>query len=413
MNGQSATAGEDHTFNVTLPYGTEITSDTISVIPADEKAKVSALKADTDDNSKWIFTVTAEDGQTVENYTINITFTPVDSALTVEPAEDTLTYGDELEIKVTPGIAAANALTTVPNTVELYNGDKLLTSATVNDDGSYTLTYDTQQKGLTIGSNTLTVSFSGNGGLNPSTAEVTVTLETANVVAQLDGMTSKAYDGTTNAPEGLSIALIGVLEGDDVTAIGTIAYDTKDAGTGKTITANDITLSGVDEKYYYLYVSSASAQTGSITAAVLSGTLTITGAAQYDQILTANYTRVNDEQVTYQWNRGGQPITGATGDTYTLTKEDIGQEITVTVTATDNNHTGSVTSDPVTVTNSSTTIYYALHFNTNGGNEIPSVVQESGAGMDLSEYVPVRDGYTFTGCPEGTGNFHDQPVSGA
>mgnify|MGYP005782435555 FL=1 len=46
---------------------------------------------------------------------------------------------------------------------------------------------------------------------------------------------------------------------------------------------------------------------------------------------------------------------------------------------------------------SSTTIYYALYFNTNGGNEIPSVVQESSTVMDLSKYVPVREGYTFTG----------------
>ena len=45
----------------------------------------------------------------------------------------------------------------------------------------------------------------------------------------------------------------------------------------------------------------------------------------------------------------------------------------------------------------SSTIYYALHFNTNGGDKMTSIVRESGTVMDLSEYVPVRDGYTFTG----------------
>ena len=45
----------------------------------------------------------------------------------------------------------------------------------------------------------------------------------------------------------------------------------------------------------------------------------------------------------------------------------------------------------------STTIYYALHFDTNGGENMNSVVKESGTVMDLSEYVPVREGYTFTG----------------
>lgn len=62
--------------------------------------------------------------------------------------------------------------------MELRKGDTVLTgTTTVNDDGSYTLIYDTQDKGLTIGSNTLTVSFGGSGSLNPSTGEFTVTLE--------------------------------------------------------------------------------------------------------------------------------------------------------------------------------------------------------------------------------------------
>ncbi|MGI6007585.1 MAG: InlB B-repeat-containing protein [Ruminococcus sp.] len=46
---------------------------------------------------------------------------------------------------------------------------------------------------------------------------------------------------------------------------------------------------------------------------------------------------------------------------------------------------------------SSSTIYYALHFDTNGGNRISSIVRESGTVIDLSEYVPVQEGYTFTG----------------
>lgn len=351
VNGQPATVSEEENkFSVTLPYGTEITSDTITINLADEKATVSNPQADESDNSKWAFTVTAEDGQTVENYTINVTFTPVASTLTAEPTEDTLTYGDELEIEVTPGIAAANALTTAANTVELYNGNKLLASTTtVNDDGSYTLTYNTQQKGLTIGENTLTVSFGGDSGLNASTATVNVMLSKKDVTPELDGTFSKTYDGTTNAPEGLTIKLNGVLNNDKVTATGTVAYNIDDVGTGKTITANNIELTGDDAVYYILTHQTATNNGGEITAAALGGNLTIAGTAQYGQTLTAKYTPVHDEQVSYQWNRGGQPITGATSDTYTLTAEDIDKTITVTATATDSNHTGSVTSAPVTV----------------------------------------------------------------
>lgn len=283
-----------------------------------------------------------------------VTTLRADSTLKVEPDEDTLTYGETLTITVTPEQTAANGINTqtAQNAVELRKGDTVLTgTTTVNDDGSYTLIYDTQDKGLTIGSNTLTVSFGGSGSLNPSTGEVTVTLEKANVNATLDGTTSKTYDGTTAAPAGLTIVLTGVQEGDDVTASSSsITYDSADAGDNRTITANGITLTGADAAYYSLISETASVETGSITAATLSGTLTITGTARYGQQLTASYDPVHeDEAVSYQWRRGGADIPSATGETYDLTAEDVGAEVSVIATATDGNHTGSVTSSPVTV----------------------------------------------------------------
>ena len=280
---------------------------------------------------------------------ITVTTERADSALTVEPSSTELTYGDTLTITVTPEQTAdTNTLNTLEDTVELYIGNKLLVANA--GQGPYTLIYDTKEQDLSIGENILTVSYGGSGSLNPSTAQVTVTLETRDVTATLDGTTSKPYDGTTAAPEGLTLALPGVLEGDTVTVTGTIAYDTKDVGTGKTITASNLTLTGNDARYYDLAANDIVENNGSITAADLSGTVTITGTAQYNHQLTASYDPVHDdEQVTYQWNRGDQPISGAIGSTYTLTEADIGKSITVTATATDSNHTGSVTSTAVTV----------------------------------------------------------------
>ena len=283
---------------------------------------------------------------------ITVTTDRADSALTAEPSSATLTYGETLTIKVTPSIAASgiNTLTTAEGKVELKKGETVLASATEADaDGSYTLTYDTKKKGLAIGSNTLAVSYGGSDSLNPSTATVNVTLEKRMISASLTGTATKPYDGTVAAPDGLTLALPGILEGDTVTVTGTIAYDTKDVGTGKTITASNLTLTGADAGYYYLVSGGVSANNGSITAADLGGTLTITGTAQQGRTLTAGYVPANDEQVTFQWNRDGEPISGAAGSTYTLTGEDVGCEITVTATAADPNHTGSVTSDPVTV----------------------------------------------------------------
>ena len=280
---------------------------------------------------------------------ITVTTERADSTLKVETSSTTLTYGETLTIKVTPEQTAdTNTRNTLENAVELYIGNKLL--VTDAGQGPYTLIYDTKEQDLSIGENTLTVSYGGSDSLNPSTATVNVTLEKKEINASLTGTATKPYDGTTNAPAGLTIELTGVLDGDDVAATGTIAYDTKDVGDNKTITASNLTLTGADAGYYNLMSNDIKENTGSITAAALGGTVTITGTAQYGQQLTASYDPVHEEEaVSYQWNRNGEIISGATSATYTLTAEDAGQTITVTATAVDSNHTGSVTSAPVTV----------------------------------------------------------------
>ena len=83
--------------------------------------------------------------------------------------------------------------------------------------------------------------------------------------------------------------------------------------------------------------------------AILKNMPTVTGSFVYGETLTVNYTKQDDETVTYQWYRGGEKISNATENSYALTAEDVGQSIMVTVTATDAYHTGSVTSNPVTV----------------------------------------------------------------
>ncbi len=84
--------------------------------------------------------------------------------------------------------------------------------------------------------------------------------------------------------------------------------------------------------------------------AELGGTVTISGTAKFGETLTANigeltYTPDTSSDVpSYQWKRGGTAIAGATNNSYTLAEADIGQAITVTVSADGTNATGSVTS---------------------------------------------------------------------
>ncbi|HEY5230634.1 MAG TPA: carboxypeptidase regulatory-like domain-containing protein, partial [Galbitalea sp.] len=63
-------------------------------------------------------------------------------------------------------------------------------------------------------------------------------------------------------------------------------------------------------------------------------TPTVTGTAKSGQVLTAVPGTWTPAPVvlTYQWDRGGVPISGATSSTYTLVAADIGSTIKVEVT---------------------------------------------------------------------------------
>ena len=83
------------------------------------------------------------------------------------------------------------------------------------------------------------------------------------------------------------------------------------------------------------------------------GTVIISGATTQYATLTANATGITDEDgmtgstFSYQWYRGSEGITGATGSTYTLTQADVNKNVNVIVFYTDNSGTvETVTSAP-------------------------------------------------------------------
>ena len=75
----------------------------------------------------------------------------------------------------------------------------------------------------------------------------------------------------------------------------------------------------------------------------LTGTALITGTAVYGETLSASLNGTNNTgTLSYQWLRGGSNIALATSSSYTLAEEDIGQQISVTITS--SAETGTVTS---------------------------------------------------------------------
>lgn len=82
------------------------------------------------------------------------------------------------------------------------------------------------------------------------------------------------------------------------------------------------------------------------------GKPSVTGTAKVGEQLTADpgTWSMGGLAYAYQWLRGGTPVAGATGATYTATVDDLGKALSVAVTASRTGATpGTATSDPVTI----------------------------------------------------------------
>jgi len=141
--------------------------------------------------------------------------------------------------------------------------------------------------------------------------------------------------------------------------------------------------------------------------AALTGTVTISGSAMFGQTLTAVTSGLSSNPsvtlgtLSYQWKRGGTAIPGANGSTYTLTQDDIGQTITVTVTAAncDGERTSSATG---TVTKATQTAPAAPTMASKTAVSI-TLTSISGAEYQLGTTGVWQDSETFTGLTPNTG----------
>lgn len=261
--------------------------------------------------------------------------------LTGLSAPDSLTYGETLTVTFTP--RSGDELV-ASGTATLRLGDAVLAVADEPQaDGSFSLSYDTAEKDVALGEQTLTVTFES-AGYEAATATAEVTLSAKPLTAEVTSGLDKTWDGSDEV-DGLEVELLGALEGDDVTVSATGTYSSSDAGVRGVTLA--LTLSGDDAAWYAVFAPAG--LSGTIGAASIAGELALSGTPVFGETLTATYEPVSGEQVTYAWTRDGQVIDGATGRAYVLVGEDVGARIAVVVTASDANHAGSVASEAVTV----------------------------------------------------------------
>jgi hypothetical protein len=200
--------------------------------------------------------------------------------ITVTPDSRTVTYSGAI-----PSLSATvTGLVNGDLFTDAWTGALVISGATSKNVGTYTLSAVTG--GLT---SDLNYAFAAGpaGSLRIDPKALSGVLAAAN----------KTYDGTATASG--SIGLTGVVAGETVSASGTYAFADKNAGTGKTVTASGVALSGADAGNYTLVPLTATqadilkkSLTGALTAAnktydgttAASGSIGLTGAVAGDTV---------------------------------------------------------------------------------------------------------------------------------
>lgn len=292
-----------YTAKVFDQYGTEITNASVTWNTEGSVPSGVTVANDTVTVQKGAttgsFTLKAASGNIKTPLTVNvvtIAFTGQDTAVSaVDSPIYGMTWGEIIKVNDS-AISAKVGETQVEGTYSVENAD------TIPDAGN---------------SVEYRVIFTSNDGNYVGVEVARGTVEIAQKPVTVSGITAndKVYDGTTVAELNTNSASIGGKVGnDDVTidvANATGTFDTKNVGTGKTVTITDITLGGNDAGNYTLSSDSATA-TADITA----------------KELTANVSSVS---VTKEYD--GTTAAGTVNGTASVTGTVGGETVTVNVSA--------------------------------------------------------------------------------
>lgn len=347
---------------VTLNNTTPVVGDVLAVktlTPAEAKVSYSWLVGGTEQGTAATYTVMPSD----VNKTIQLKVTGIDG------------YTGSATSDATSAVVTATTVTAV----------------TLNLDAGEAPVVGNVLKAATIIPANATVNYVWNvGGVQKSTAS-TYTVQSADVGKKIE-LTVKGtglYSGTSSSGETLPVAstaqVTGVTiylgssaitgapnVGDTLTAVvapsnATVQYlwtvYNADGTAYRTGNQKDFAITSNDDgKTIKVQVTGISPYNGSFTSsatAAVTNLTRITGvslvganAPTYEQgggaatKIKASVTpsTIASTAVTYNWQVGGVPIIGVTGDEFTVSEQDIGKTVTVTVTGNGTTSTGSATS---------------------------------------------------------------------
>lgn len=291
------------------------------------------------------FTVNATgDAVGAVNFTVN-----VPDGLEYVSHEILVSSSDFMMSSYTPGTGVFGCAVTLTGKTGSFNALKLTLKAKSTDLGNNTV-------GVTMGDmykvdGSTTMDFGTVEGLTIKTYDEITGNQNISVTAPVKGNTPQStiadgtgYTGTISwTPNHSSFGSDTVYTAEiELTAKTGYAFadNAKGVVSGASVSENSVTADGSKLKF-----KAAFPATSGSTA--LGGTVSIGGSPVFGQSLTANtsaldYGTEGIGTLSYQWKRNDSAISGATGASYTLTADDVGKTITVTVK--NSNNSGSVTS---------------------------------------------------------------------
>ncbi len=338
-SGETVTLSDTTAASPTFTAPEQLTEDAVlvfSLTVTDARNKASAADTVTitvTAGSNDAPTAEAGDPQTVdEGETVTL-----DGSGSTDPEGEALTYawtqtsGETVTLSDT---TAASPTFTAPE--QLTEDAVLVFSLTVTDARGAASTPDTVTVTVTAGTN------------DPPTGAVTIS-GTASQGETLTAVTNTIAD--PDGPATLTFSYQWKRDGADISGATSATYTLTQADVGAAIT---VTVSWTDSG------NTVESLTSAPTAAVANvndeptGTVTISGTASQGETLTADTSGIADADglgtFSYQWQRDGTAIPGATAATYVLEQADVGAAITVTVSWTDGGNTAESLTSAATAT---------------------------------------------------------------
>ena len=368
--------------------------------------------------------------------TFTLTQSEVDKAITVSVSY--LDDEDTAEIITSAATSTVTNVNDVPTgTVSITgevakNKDLTAVSTVVDEDGLGTLSYQWKADGIDISgatSSTFTLAESQIG------RTITVTISYIDGGGTLESVTSAATSAVmrgNNLPTG-EITISGTAsQGNDLTAVttaladedglGTLSYQwlrdgeeisratsstyaliETDVGSTVSVLVSYTDGFGSDESIESLTTSAVTQENTDPT-----GEVTISGTASQGNDLTAVTTALADEDglgtLSYQWTADGIVIPNATASTLTLGQTEVGKEITVSVSYTDDGGTAqsvtSVATSAVMNVNDDPTGEITISGTASQGNDLTAVTTALADedGLGTLSYQWLRDGEEISGA---------------